>query len=266
MTTQSKEELAQELATLTDATRKLCALHGTLGLEYPKSTNFTTRPASPALKRAQAESRALATLAPPPQPPTTKPAPLPIAAHDLSVLIDTISHCERCLPQAKRPTPLFGKGKQICPVLLIVGDAASSGALEHGEIFSGQEGDLLGKMLAAINISVTDVFQTNIVKCAFGPGDIPLATQLQNCRPHLAEQISLLRPLIICTMGQMASQALIGTKNKLIALRGRFHQFNKIPLMATYHPSQLIQVPDLKKAAWYDLQLIQHKLKQIKKA
>ena len=79
------------------------------------------------------------------------------------------------------------------------------------------------------------------------------------------EQINLFRPLIICTMGQMASQSLLATKNKLIALRGRFHQFNGIPLMATYHPGQLLLVPDLKKAAWYDLQLIQHKIKQLQK-
>jgi DNA polymerase len=149
--------------------------------------------------------------------------------------------------------------------LLIVGNATNREAGGQEQIFSDQEGDLLGKMLAAINVNGEDVFVANIIRCALDSSEVPLETQLKNCRPHLLEQINLFQPSIICTMGQMASQSLLATKNKLIALRGRFHRFHDIPLMATYHPGQLLQIPDLKKAAWYDLQLIQHKLKQIQK-
>ncbi len=263
MMTKDSNEMTDELAVLTDATRRLCKLHGDLDLTYPKTEGFRARPAHAAARQAPVATQPLPPQAPPSQ--TQKTAPAVFPTQDVAALKDTIVHCERCVPEAKRPTPLFGKGRQDRPVLLIIGDAASSEGVSQGEIFPDRQGDLLTKMLAAIDISIEDVFLANIIRCALEPSEVALDSQLKNCRPHLLEQINLFRPTLICTMGQMASQTLISTKNKLIALRGRFHQFNNIPLMATYHPSQLLQVPDLKKAAWYDLQLIQHKLKQLAK-
>ncbi len=264
MSTQNKEEMTQELAEITNATHRLCKLHNTLGLEYPRTASFTNIPATPAARQAP-----LSRAAPPPQaqPPKAKKTAQPaFPGQDIADLKDTISHCERCVTEAKRPTPLFGKGRQDRPTLLIVGNAASREGGGQERIFSDQEADLLGKMLAAIQESEGDVFVANIIRCALDSAEVPLENQLTNCRPHLLEQIKLFQPSIICTMGQMASQSLLATKNKLIALRGRFHHFHDTPLMATYHPGQLLQVPDLKKAAWYDLQLIQHKLKQLQKA
>lgn len=263
MTKHNTADLAQELTELTDATRRLCRLHGTLGLEYPKTAGFAPGPINQAARRTPADKKPLA----PPHPQQTKkPKQSVFPSQDVAALKDTISHCERCMAEAKRPTPLFGTGRQDRPALLIIGDVVNREFVDQEESFPGPAGDLLRKMLAAINVNTEDVFQTNIIRCALDTNEVPLATQLHNCRPHLIEQIKLFRPLIICTMGQIASQTLLGTKNKLIALRGRFHQFDTMPLMATYHPSQLLQVPDLKKAAWYDLQLIQHKLKQLQKS
>ncbi len=264
MTPEKNEALSQELALLTDATRRICTLHGTLGLAYPKTDILSRCPTKPADSWPPPEKLVIATKG---QAASEKPPAPPVAsAQDIVDLKDTISHCERCVAEDKRLTTLYGKGRQDRPSLLIIGDVASREGIAQNEIFPGQEGELLVKMLAAINIGVQDVFQTNIIKCALESEKVPLPTQLQNCRPHLLAQITLLRPLIICTMGQIASQCLLGTKNKLIALRGRFHQFDGVPLMATYHPSQLLQVPDLKKAAWYDLQLIQHKLSKIQQS
>lgn len=263
MMNQDMEDQAKELAELTDATRKLCRLHGDLGLVYPKTVGLATSYANPGTRPAPEDNQPLLPSAHTSQ--TQEPKQPVFPAHDIGALKDTIIHCERCVVEAKRPTPLFGTGRQDRPALFIISDAISSEGLKQGSIFPGQEGELLGKMLAAIKLGVEDVFLTNIIKCALNSNEVTLATQVQNCRPHLLEQINLFRPLIICTMGQVASQAMLGSKNKLIALRGRFHTFNDTLLMATYHPSQLLQVPDLKKAAWYDLQLIQHKLKQLQK-
>ncbi|MEN8257797.1 MAG: uracil-DNA glycosylase [Thermodesulfobacteriota bacterium] len=263
MTSPNKEEMANELAMLTDATRRLCKLHGTLGLEYPNTAGFANIPATPTasqppVSKGQPKVRSS-------RPPAGHQEPPAFCAEDVATLNDTISHCERCLAEDKRPTPLFGKGKQDRPALLIIGDAAASrGDVERGRIFQDEAEKLLIKMLAAINLNEGDVFQANIIRCAIDTNEVPQETQLQNCLPHLIKQITLLRPQIICTMGQLASQALLENKNQLIALRGRFHQFKNIPLMATYHPNQLLQVPDLKKAAWYDLQLIQYKLGKLK--
>ncbi len=264
MTNPSTTQLAQELAALTDATRRLCKLHGDLGLAYPKR-------AAPAALSGQATARQRPVSrqplpSPAPVVPTQKTAAPAVAGPDIADLKETISRCERCGAEAKRLPPLFGTGREQRPALLIIGDTASPEGVAQGSTFPGPEGDLLAKMLGAINLSVDDVFQVNILRCTLEGSKLPLATQLSNCRPHLLEQITLFQPLLICTMGQVASQTLLATHNKLIALRGRFHQFQELPLMATYHPRQLLQVPDLKKAAWYDLQLIQHKLKQVQKS
>lgn len=263
MMAESKEDMAQELAMLTKATSNLCRLHHVLGLEYPKTAAFSTVPRLPSAKQVPAAARKQAVQPRGQAPKNKKAAPPSFSLQDVKGLRESIDHCERCLPESKRPAPLWGTGKQERPALLIISDAASNEGIKQGRVFPGQAGDLLLKMLAAIDLHEQDVFQANIIRCALEANEVPLEMQLKNCRPHLAEQIKLFSPSLICTMGQLASQALIGTKNRLIALRGRFHEFNGIPLMATYHPSQLLQVPDLKKAAWYDLQLIQHKLKQL---
>ncbi len=259
MTSPNKEEMAQELAVLTDATRRLCKLHGNLNLEYPKIEGFRDMPAVLPVKQPSAVKQTSSLRSSKSQ--VGQVAPPAFSSDDVVTLQDTVTHCERCLEENKRPTPLFGKGKQDRPTLLIIGDAPTSrDDVEKGKIFNDQAAELLVKMLAAINLKEEDVFQTNIIRCCIDRNEVAIDTQLKNCRRHLIELISLLRPMIICTMGQLASQTLLENKNQLIALRGRFHQFNTIPLMATYHPSQLLQIEDLKKAAWYDLQLIQHKL------
>ena len=261
MTKQAEEHMTQELAELSDATRRLCKLHASLGLDYPKTTAFSNKPTIP----ASIEKRHIPISKKRPHPPTPQEKKPAFSAQDIATLRDTISHCERCISADKRPTPLFGTGKEEAPTLLIVGDVINDEGTKQKQVFPGQEGELLVKMLAAIDLAVQDVFQANIIRCVLDSKEVSLQSQVQNCRPHLIEQIKLMRPAVICTMGQISSQAVLGTKNKLIALRGRFQQFEGIPLMATYHPSQLLQVPDLKKAAWYDLQLIQNKIKQLQK-
>lgn len=258
MPNQDNHTVATELTLLTDAMRRLYCLHGSLGLDYPCSAAFTastlrSRPAGPPEQQQPVAA---------PPPPTKQRVSTP-ARHDLTALRESIRRCRRCPSGTGRPIPLFGSGKEDRPALLLVGDPATSTEIRENAPFAGPVGQLLGKMLAAINLNCNDVFQTNIIRCALPDSATDLPDRLANCQSHLTEQIKLLRPHIICTMGQLASQTLLNTNNKLIALRGRFHQFDNIPLVATYHPAQLIEVPDLKKAAWYDLQLIQHRLRQL---
>ncbi|PLX48667.1 MAG: hypothetical protein C0613_09620 [Desulfobulbaceae bacterium] len=246
-----------ELALLTDAFRRLSCLHGSLGLDYPRSAAFT----APARRQPSVPPEQHPPVAAPP-PPAQQQVSAP-AQRDLTALRESIGQCRRCPTVSDKAVPLFGSGKEERPALLLVGDAATSTVIRENAPFAGPAGELLAKMLAAINLSCDDVFQTNIIRCALPDSATDLPGRLANCQPHLIEQIKLMRPHIICTMGQLASQTLLSTNNKLIALRGRFHQFHNIPLVATYHPARLIEVPDLKKAAWYDLQLIQHRLRQL---
>ena len=125
-------------------------------------------------------------------------------------------------------------------------------------VFSSESNDLFTKMLAAINLQPHQIFCTNICKC---PGSAPPAKEEINCcLRHLRQQIAACAPKLILSMGSIASQTLLVSNHQLAALRGRVHKYMAIPLVATYHPDLLRQYPNLKKGAWYDLQLIQSRL------
>ena len=118
-------------------------------------------------------------------------------------------------------------------------------------------------MLGAINLSLDDIFLTNVVKCVPPAEGNTTTAGTSACLPFLIRQIELIKPKIICTLGQTASQTLLKTSQSLLSLRGRFHDFQGIPLMPTFHPTLLLRTQELKKGAWHDLQMIQKKLKSL---
>jgi DNA polymerase len=116
-------------------------------------------------------------------------------------------------------------------------------------------------MLLAINLSADDVFITNVIKCAVPGTCQPQATHVQSCVSFLRRQIVALHPEIICTMGTVAARAVLERSQPLSRLRGQFHEYEvekgeTIPVIATYHPSYLLQNPEMKQATWADLQLL----------
>ncbi|MEN8139876.1 MAG: uracil-DNA glycosylase [Thermodesulfobacteriota bacterium] len=197
--------------------------------------------------------------APAPAPAREKRAPsAPATGEALGKLRAEIAACEAC-PLGKSGPPLFGQGRQEPGLdLLIVSDPAPMG--NNGQVFSGPDEELLTKMMAAINVDLDELFRTNICKCPVTSPPSP--AYLSKCQDHLQKQIRLLQPKVIMTMGSLASQTVLGQNHQLAALRGRFHHYQGHPLVATYHPELLRQYPDLKKAAWYDLQLIQSRLEK----
>jgi len=135
--------------------------------------------------------------------------------------------------------------------------------------FQGRGGELLDKMLNAINLSRDKVYITNLVKCFPGANTKPEKNEIRTCLPFLFRQIEIICPQVICAMGTLSSQVLLHSHRSLFQLRGRFHNFNdlcsgklpdKIVLMPSLPPSLLLENPEFKKASWKDLQLIQKKL------
>jgi DNA polymerase len=133
----------------------------------------------------------------------------------------------------------------------------------------GEVGKLLDNMLKAINLSRNDVYITTLVKCFPGTNASPAENEIKTCLPFLFRQIEIVCPLVICAMGVQSSQILLHSRKSIFQLRGRFYNFNdlctsnladKIILMPSLHPSLLLKNPELKKASWQDLQLIQKKL------
>jgi len=240
--------------------RALLLFHRQCGLDYPLSDglrNFltprpgrapqpapTTRPPAPSVAKSPAVTLA-------DQPP----------AATLDDLRQGVADCHHCLPGRAEQRMIFGEGSTKQGVaLLIICDPPGPEEMAQQEPISGEARTLLMKMLAAINLTLSDVFLTNIVKCVPPEQRMPTPAEAAACLPFLLRQLELLQPKIICTMGQAASQIMLRTTQPLVSLRGRFHDFRGTPLMPTFHPAMLLKLPELKKGAWHDLQMILKKL------
>jgi uracil-DNA glycosylase family 4 len=184
----------------------------------------------------------------------------PVTMADIGV---EVASCHACELHKQRIYPVAGRGPDKIR-LLIVGDwlsADASGSLPPGHLFGVMQDQMLSKMLKAINLSASDVFITNVIKCAIPGSCQPLATHVQSCVSYLRRQILGLLPEVICTMGMVAARAVLQRSQPLSRLRGQFHEYEvdkekTIPVIPTYHPSYLLQNPELKQATWADLQLL----------
>lgn len=182
-------------------------------------------------------------------------------------IADEVAVCHACELHKKRIYPVAGRGGDKVR-LLIVGDWLTSNAkgnLEPGHIFGVDQDLMLSRMLGAINISPAEVFTTNVIKCAIPSTEQPQASHVESCVSYLRRQIAALAPEVICTMGMIAARAVLERRQPLSRLRGRFHEYAiaekvAIPVLTTYHPTYLLQNPEMKQATWADLQLLAKRL------
>ncbi len=191
---------------------------------------------------------------------TLEPKKSPVKIEDIAAEVAT---CHACELHKQRLYPVAGCGPDKIR-LLIVGDwlAGDEGeALPPGHLFGVRQDQMLARMLLAIKLSATDVFITNVIKCAVPGTCQPQATHVLSCVSFLRRQIVALSPEVICTMGMVAARTVLERSQPLSQLRGQFHEYKiendeTIPVIATYHPSYLLQNPEMKQATWADLQLL----------
>ena len=141
---------------------------------------------------------------------------------------------------------------------------------QQGEPFVGRAGQLLTRILKAMNFAREDVYIANILKCrpdmpagSFGNRP-PTPTEMQTCRPYLVEQIDIIQPSVLVALGAVAVEGLLGTRTTMRELRGRWHTYNSIPLMITYHPAYLLrnQAPSEKRKVWEDMLQVLERLER----
>ena len=181
----------------------------------------------------------------------------------ISEIAAEVAVCHACDLHQQRLYPVAGGGSDKIR-LLIVGDWLSAderGDLPTGHIFGVLQDEMLSRMLLAINLSADEVFITNVIKCAVPAACQPQAAHVQSCLSFLRRQIVALRPEVICTMGMVTARAVLQRSQPLSKLRGQFHEYKVekewiIPVIATYHPTYLLQNPEMKQATWADLQLL----------
>ncbi len=167
--------------------------------------------------------------------------------------------CTSCGLAELRTRVVFSGGNPLSRVVF-VGEAPGAEEDAVGEPFVGEAGKLLDRILKAICLSRRDVCITNVLKCRPPENRDPLPQEIRACFPILERQLALLQPTIICALGRVAAQTLLGTDAPLGALRGKWHRRGPARLIATYHPAALLRNESLKKIVWEDVKKLQGQL------
>ncbi len=183
-------------------------------------------------------------------------------ATSLSDVAEKISTCKNCILGTTRIHTVPGEGVSE-PYVMVIGEGPGEEEDNTGRPFVGKAGQLLDKMLASISLDrECNCYIANIVKCRPPHNRTPLPQEADACSGYLQAQIHIAKPKMILAMGRTAIQNLLHTTEGINALRGKFLDYNGIPLMATYHPSALLRDEQLKRPAWEDLKLFRAKLEE----
>ncbi len=175
--------------------------------------------------------------------------------HDLRTFEDAIKDCQRCPLGKTRTRFVFGAGNPKAR-LVFIGEAPGRDEDLQGEPFVGRAGQLLNKILRAMNMDREDVYICNILKCRPPNNRDPQADEVEQCEPYLLRQLDIIKPKIIVCLGRIAAQNLMKTSLDLKHLRGKLHDYKGIQMIVTYHPAALLRNPNLKRAAWEDFQKV----------
>mgnify|MGYP003580618154 CR=1 FL=1 len=182
---------------------------------------------------------------------STDPIQRASGLQDVATLIAACRKCRLC--EGRRHT-VPGEGSATAR-LVVIGEGPGKTEDETGRPFVGRAGELLTKILAAIELPREQVFICNIVKCRPPENRQPQFDEIAACLPYLYRQIELVNPQVILAMGNTAAQSLLDTKQSLGALRNHIHRFRGIPVVVTYHPAALLRNPNWKRPTWDDVRI-----------
>ncbi|MBS1904315.1 MAG: uracil-DNA glycosylase [Bacteroidetes bacterium] len=175
-------------------------------------------------------------------------------ATDLVMLKSMIENCTKCPLHETRTKFVFGVGNPNAKVM-VIGEAPGADEDKKGEPFVGRAGQLLDKMLLAINFPREEVFIANILKSRPPGNRDPQPAEVAACEPYLWKQIDIIKPKMILCMGRIAGINLLKNGiDTLAKLRGNVYDFRGAKVMVTYHPAALLRNPNWKHGAWEDLQ------------
>jgi uracil-DNA glycosylase len=178
---------------------------------------------------------------------------------ELDELRKKMADCHLCPLGKMRKNLVFGDGNPHAKVVF-VGEAPGADEDEQGLPFVGRAGQLLTKIIEAMGLSRKEVYICNILKCRPPQNRNPLPEEIAACEPFLKQQLKIISPTIICALGTFSAKTLLKTDVPISVLRGRFHSYEGIKLMPTYHPAYLLRNPAAKKSVWEDVQLIMKEL------
>jgi len=165
---------------------------------------------------------------------------------ELAALRDAVSGCTRCPLSAGRTQVVFGSGSPTAD-LMFVGEAPGFHEDKQGVPFVGAAGQLLGKLLSGIGLTREDVFVANVLKCRPPGNRDPQPEEIASCESYLFRQIALIRPLVICTIGNFATKLLSGKPDGITRVHGREQDVvlggTRVLLYPIFHPAAALYTP-----------------------
>ena len=205
------------------------------------------------------------------KPPAVQEAMLPILpsiapdGDSMALIRADIGDCTRCRLHKGRNKIVFGSGNEESP-LVFVGEGPGADEDAQGLPFVGRAGQLLTQMIEGtakkegVPLLRSQVYICNVVKCRPPENRTPEPDEMETCGQFLFRQLQTIRPKAICALGSTAAKALLGTKDGVMKLRGKWHRWNDIPVMVTYHPSYLLRPynQNAKRESWEDLKKLLH--------
>jgi DNA polymerase len=258
-----ESERARTLAAIRDSLRDLVAD----GVDFVPRGEARRAPAAP---RPQAPPKPAV---PSPPAPSFRPRVAPLAAPTqigdaaaakqarLDAVRAEIGDCRRCPLCEQRKSVVFGEGNADARVVF-VGEGPGEEEDKSGRPFVGRAGELLTKMIEAVGWRREDVYICNIVKCRPPRNRDPEPAEVATCEPFLVQQLHAIAPAAIVTLGKPAISALLGRPVPITKMRGRWLEWQGIPVMPTYHPAYLLRnyTRETRQAVWDDLRAVRERV------
>ncbi|HVH29466.1 MAG TPA: uracil-DNA glycosylase [Vicinamibacterales bacterium] len=195
--------------------------------------------------------------------PCVLPAVIPLVpAKALNEVRSDIGDCTRCkLSGLGRSQVVFGVGNPNAD-LMFVGEAPGADEDLQGIPFVGRAGQLLTKIIEAIDLKREDVYIANVIKCRPPQNRNPEPDEIETCEPFLFRQIDIIKPRVIVTLGKFAAHTLLRCEDPISRLRGRVFDYRGAKLIPTFHPAYLLRNPASKREVWEDMKVVRSLLRQ----
>ena len=166
-----------------------------------------------------------------------------------------LGECRRCKLSVSRKKIVFGAGSPSAK-LVFVGEGPGFEEDQSGEPFVGAAGRLLTRIIEAIKLTRDQVYICNVIKCRPPGNRNPESDEIKVCFPFLERQLAVIQPDFIVALGTFAAQTLLKSNTPISRLRKRFHEYNGIKVLPTYHPAYLLRNSDKKREVWEDMKML----------
>ena len=192
---------------------------------------------------------------------TARPVDVVRAAEAVGQIREELGDCTRCKLHSTRSNIVYGAGDP-CAELMFVGEAPGRDEDQQGVPFVGRAGQLLTKIIEAIDLRREDVYIANVVKCRPPKNRNPEPDEIETCQPYLFAQIDAIQPKVVVALGAFAVKTLLRSDESISKLRGRTFDYRGAKLIPTFHPAYLLRSPEKKADVWEDMKKVRSLLRE----